>query len=140
VEGGSIWLCHVSSGCRQWPGLMSPPQGYRLTALYETPEGDLAVLHHNFDPLTRESRVLLSVLRLGSNPRAISTIKAQLRLAPPMTVDNFEGVAASPSPEGGLRFYLIVDDNFSKAQRTLLLAFDWRQPGHKTPAGGARHS
>ena len=136
VEAGSIWLCHVASGCKSWPGLMSPPQGYRLTALYETPAGDLAVLHHNYDPLTHRSRVLLSILALPRGPRDIAAIKAQLRLDPPRTVDNFEGVAATASPHGGLRFYLIVDDNFSKEQRTLLLAFDWRQPGRTTSASG----
>ncbi|HZZ33856.1 MAG TPA: hypothetical protein VFE10_17870, partial [Phenylobacterium sp.] len=26
------------------------------------------------------------------------------------------------------RFYVISDDNFSKSQRTLLLAFDWKPP------------
>jgi hypothetical protein len=55
-------------------------------------------------------------------------VEDQLELARPYTIDNFEGVAAAPSPSGGLRFYLISDDNFSKSQRTLLVAFDWR-PG-----------
>ena len=139
VEGGSIWLCHTSSGCEQWSGLMSPPPGYRLTALFETPAGDLAVLHHNYDPLNHQSRVLLSILKLPAQRRDLATVKAQLRLEPPLTVDNFEGVAATPAPHGGLRFYLIVDDNFSKKdQRTLLLAFDWRRDGREPPAGGDR--
>jgi len=136
VEAGSIWLCHAASGCRQWPGLMSPPPGYRLTALYETPGGDLIVLHHNYDPLSRVSRVLVSILALPGNPRAIAQIKDQLLLQPPMTVDNFEGVAALPRPGGGLRLYLISDDNFSDRQRTLLLAFDWSPAGGKKPEGG----
>ena len=29
-------------------------------------------------------------------------------------------------PNGDVRFYLIVDDNFSDKQRSLLLAFDWK--------------
>lgn len=137
VEGGSIWLCYVSSGCLQWSGLMSPPPGYRLTALFETPTGDLAVLHHNYDPLTHQSRVLLSILKLPANRRDIAPIRAQLRLEPPLTVDNFEGVAAVPAPRGGMRFYLIVDDNFSKKdQRTLLLAFDWLKGDGKPSSGG----
>ena len=28
--------------------------------------------------------------------------------------------------DGGVRFYLLSDDNGSSSQRTLLLAFDWR--------------
>ena len=59
--------------------------------------------------------------------RAAATV-AEMRLAPPMTVDNFEGVAAVPRPDGSYRFYLISDDNGRDTQRTLLLAFDWRPP------------
>ena len=49
----------------------------------------------------------------------------RLELSRPLTVDNFEGVAAVPI-RGGLRFYLLSDDNFQRIQRTLLVAFDWR--------------
>jgi hypothetical protein len=47
-------------------------------------------------------------------------------LAAPMTVDNCEGLAAVLRPDGGVRFYLLSDDNALASQRTLLLAFDWR--------------
>ncbi|HXI02836.1 MAG TPA: hypothetical protein VNI57_06620 [Candidatus Saccharimonadales bacterium] len=50
---------------------------------------------------------------------------AGLDLARPLTVGNFEGIAALPGKSGRLRFYLISDDNASSRQRTLLLAFDW---------------
>jgi hypothetical protein len=50
----------------------------------------------------------------------------ELALAAPLTVDNYEGVAALPRPDGSVRFYVISDDNFSRLPRTLLLAFDWR--------------
>ena len=56
----------------------------------------------------------------------------ELKLAAPLAVDNLEGVAALPQPDGSIRFYLISDDNFSRLQRPLLLAFDWRpQQGRK---------
>jgi hypothetical protein len=47
-------------------------------------------------------------------------------LAPPLTVDNFEGMTAVIDAAGKTRFYLVSDDNASSSQRTLLLAFDWR--------------
>jgi hypothetical protein len=50
-------------------------------------------------------------------------------MAPPMTVDNFEGLAAVPRTDGSVRFYLLSDDNGLAHQRTLLLAFDWRPSG-----------
>lgn len=54
-----------------------------------------------------------------------STLVAQMEMARPETIDNFEalGVAAH---NGAVRFYLVSDDNGSPTQRTLVLAFDWR--------------
>ena len=124
IEGGSIWLCRLQVDCRQWAGLPSPPLGYRLTALGETPGGDFVVVHHGYNPLTESSRVLVSILALPKDPDGRPKLKAQLKLDPPFAVDNFEGVAAVTSPTGGLRLYLISDDNFSPRQRTLLFAFD----------------
>ncbi len=129
IEGGSIWLCRLTTTCQQWTGLPSPPLGYRLTALSETPSGDLVILHHSFNPFTQTSHLLASIVAIPRTPRTIAHVKAQLELQPPLTVDNFEGVAAKRSPQGGLRLYLISDDNFSNRQRTLLLAFDWTGPG-----------
>jgi hypothetical protein len=57
----------------------------------------------------------------------------ELRFAPPLTTDNYEGIAALPRPDGSVRFYLISDDNFSRLQRTLLLAFDWSPPQGRAP-------
>ena len=44
----------------------------------------------------------------------------------PATVDNFEGIAAVRRPDGGVRLYILSDDNFNPDQRMLLLAFDVR--------------
>lgn len=41
--------------------------------------------------------------------------------------ENYEGLAAEPGATGGTtRLWLISDDNFSRFQRTLLAALDWR--------------
>jgi hypothetical protein len=53
-------------------------------------------------------------------------VAGQLELAKPLTVDNFEGLAAVRRPGGATRFYLLSDDNASAGQRTLLLAFEWQ--------------
>lgn len=50
-------------------------------------------------------------------PRHLAT------LASPLTVDNFEGVAARRGPRGETLIYLVSDDNFSRAQRTYLMMF-----------------
>ena len=50
----------------------------------------------------------------------------EMTMAPPLTVDNFEGIAVVPRATGGIRLYLVSDDNGSATQRTYLLAFDWQ--------------
>ena len=69
--------------------------------------------------VVRGSRISLQIFR--SN-----TLVARMDVAAPLTVDNFEGVAAVPRTDGGVRFYLLSDDNGDASQRTLLLAFDWQ--------------
>jgi hypothetical protein len=50
----------------------------------------------------------------------------ELVLKDPLTRDNFEGVAlVAGAAAGALRIYLLSDNNYSEAQRTYLLAFDW---------------
>ncbi|HUT47992.1 MAG TPA: esterase-like activity of phytase family protein [Alphaproteobacteria bacterium] len=44
-------------------------------------------------------------------------------LAGPMTVDNFEGIAARRGPKGETLIYIVSDDNFRAGQRTLLMMF-----------------
>jgi hypothetical protein len=43
-----------------------------------------------------------------------------------VTIDNFEGLAVSPLPDGGARLFVVSDDNFSARQRTLLMVYDLR--------------
>jgi hypothetical protein len=139
IEGGSIWLCHLASACQQTPGQFPPPFGYRLPALFEMDDGDLVVEHHHWDPLTG-NHLTIDVI---DNPATNKTpkLKAELKLGPPLTLDNIEGVAVVERPGGVHRFYLISDDNFKASQRTLLMAFDWTPPAPKPatkPAGAAR--
>ena len=54
----------------------------------------------------------------GSSRRGLFT------LAPPMNVDNFEGITAETLADGTHRIWIVSDDNFSDRQRTLLFAFD----------------
>ena len=49
------------------------------------------------------------------------------RLLPPLSLDNFEGVAVRPGPAGETLVYLIADDNYLPIQRTLLLQFVLRE-------------
>jgi hypothetical protein len=114
---GATWSCQVNSTCRQGP-TVDMPEGFGLVAMRRLPGSRSVYLLRAYD-VARGSRVLLQIVASGK-------VAAQLDLAPPLTVDNYEGVAAVPGSDGGFRFYLVSDDNASASQRTLLLAFDWR--------------
>jgi len=114
---GQTWHCRMSTACV--PGLTVPrPPGASLVAMGKLPAGRTAYLFRGFDG---QAHIVLRLLREG-------VIDAELDLAPPLTVDNIEGMGAVVRPGGTIRFYLLSDDNASPEQRTLLLAFDWRPP------------
>ena len=118
-ESGDTWNCRVSAPCVKGPAIRKSPD-FGLVAITRLPDLRTAVMLRAWDPL-RGSRITLRILK-GE------TVVDELSLARPMTVDNFEGLAAVPLSNGGLRFYILSDDNASPGQRTLLLAFDWRAP------------
>ncbi len=115
-ESGQTWECRVSSPCVAGPRIEKPAD-FGLVSMRRLPDDMTAVLLRAYDPV-RRSRIILTILRGTS-------VVARMDLAIPLTVDNFEGLAWTPRPDGGYRFYLIADDNSGSTQRTLLLAFDW---------------
>jgi hypothetical protein len=122
-EGGTIWLCRLSAACTDTDFGAFVPPGFGLTAL--SPYGNdagFAMLTRAYDPL-RGVHVSVKLIATGPpGPRMLD----EMTMAPPLTVDNFEGLSVVPGPDGSLRLYLISDDNGSADQRTYLLAFDWR--------------
>lgn len=115
---GQTWICRLSAGCRD-SFLVAKSEEFGLTAVAPLPGGRRAYLLRAFSVL-QGVRVILRITAPDG-----ATVD-ELKLAAPLTVDNFEGLAAVPRRDGSIRFYLISDDNFSKLQRTLLVAFDWR--------------
>ena len=124
IQPGGIWFCRLNLSCEEKTGLPAPPAGYRLSSLTSGPRGELIILHHSYSPATG-SRIIVTVVR---DPLGARRVAGRLALAPPMTVDNFEGVAVVAKSNRDWRIYLLSDDNFSASQRTLLLAFDWTPP------------
>jgi hypothetical protein len=118
-DTGNTWLCRVSSTCIR-DQTVSKPRDFGLVSMTRLTGGMTAYLLRAYDS-TRLNRIILKILR-GT------TVVSQMDLAPPLTVDNFEGVASVMNADGSRRFYLISDDNNRPSQRTLLLAFDWRPP------------
>jgi hypothetical protein len=96
---------------------------FRPTDLAALPNGDVLLLQRRFT-LTggvgaRLSRIPAARIKAGG--QLIDQELAQL--VPPLSVDNFEGLAVHPDPAGGWLIYLLSDDNFNPLQRTLLLQF-----------------
>ena len=120
-EGGTIWLCRLSGSCSETRLGTFVPAGMNLTALAAYGEdGAFAMLSRAYEPRTG---VRISV-RLIANSAAGARLLDEMTMAPPLNVDNFEGIAAVPRPDGGIRLYLVSDDNGSGTQRTYLFAFD----------------
>ena len=122
---GQTWICRLSSGCTD-SALVAKTDEYGLTAVTPLPGGGRAYLLRAFSVL-QGVRITLRIT--GADGATLD----ELKLAAPLAVDNLEGIASLPQPDGSIRFYLISDDNFSKLQRTLLLAFDWRPHQGRKP-------
>lgn len=126
-EDGRLWLCHVSEPCREAPPRQLPGDGFGLAGMASYGKRAVALLYRAYDA---KQGVRVS-LRLIDDPMSPDgRVVDELTIAAPLTRDNFEGVAAVPSPDGTvIRFYLIADDNSSDIQHTYLQAFDWKRLG-----------
>jgi len=97
--------------------------GFEATGLALLPDGDLLLLERRYTnlsgPAARLSVLPQSAIRPGA--RLTGREIAVLRL--PLSVDNFEAVAARRATDGGTLVYLLSDDNRNALQRTLLLQF-----------------
>lgn len=99
------------------------PAGYRPTDAVRLDDRHILVLHRHFTPADGVSAIVSMLDFSAIKPGATVEGREVARLAPPLTVDNMEGIAVRH--DGARTFvYLISDDNQSKAQRTLLLKFE----------------
>jgi hypothetical protein len=123
-EGGTIWLCGLAAACKETAfGALVPP-GLGLTALAAYGEdGGFAMLGRAYDP---RHGVRISVRLIGTSGASEARVVDEMTMAAPLTVDNFEGIAVVPRATGGIRLYIVSDDNASASQRTYLLGFDWQ--------------
>lgn len=102
---------------------------HRPTGATRLPNGDILLIERRFTELGGLSLRLarLSAGQLQSAPDISGKIlegEELARLRPPLTIDNFEGIAALTGPKGETLVALLSDDNFSPLQRTLLLLFE----------------
>ncbi len=121
-EAGGVWDCAAArcTGVSTPPQTPIPDSEYRITGLDRDPSGAgwFVVQRLYRAPIDMRARV-----RRMAPDGTLGPVLIELKL--PGTTDNFEGIAAE-TRNGRTRLYILSDDNFNPAQRTLMLAFDLR--------------
>ncbi|WP_165611308.1 esterase-like activity of phytase family protein [Sphingomonas jatrophae] len=98
------------------------PRGCVPSDAAALPDGRLLVLNRCFT-LRHGFSAVLERVDLNQGRRSDLLVGEEIaRFARPITLDNLEAVAVEAVP-GGARLWIASDDNFSIAQRTLLLEF-----------------
>jgi len=102
---------------------------HRPTGATLLPNGDVLLVERRFTALgglsLRLARLPAADLEPTSDLAGKILIGEELaRLEAPLTLDNFEGIAAWQGAKGETLVALLSDDNFSPLQRTLLLVFE----------------
>ncbi|MEM9554675.1 MAG: esterase-like activity of phytase family protein [Acidobacteriota bacterium] len=120
---------------RGWVGDPRSAEGWRALRIAATgpleatgvallPWRDVLLLERYFDPIDERVHVRLSTLAvdalIAASPDELVPTREVLRFPDALPVDNFEAVAVLPV-DGGVTVLVLADDNFSPAQRTLLL-------------------
>lgn len=96
---------------------------YQPTALATPPGGDVLALERRYTVADGPSARLLRITGAAIFPGATLAGVELARLAKPLTVDNFEGLAVGRDASGRVIVTIISDNNFNPLQRTLLLRF-----------------
>ncbi len=106
------------------------PEGYSPVDAAQLPDGRVVILLRGFElglpPRFTGKLVVADPARI--EPGGEWPWLPVADLAPPLPMDNYEGMAIEPDGEGAVVLWLISDDNAMRFQRTLLLKFRWR-PG-----------
>lgn len=108
-------------GMEPAPLRVEPPENMRAIGAVPTDadrasDGTLFVLFRSYAPSRGN---VAGIVALGADDfvRDIATLR------PPLSVDNFEGLAVREEA-GKTYLYIVSDDNFSSGQRTLLMKFE----------------
>jgi hypothetical protein len=105
--------------------LLKRSDGFDVTDLDFLPNGDLIILERYFTPIRGVAMRLRRIRTQDITPGATVDGEILLTADKAFHVDNMEGLSIHRRTDGEVVFTLISDDNFSMAQRTLLLQFRW---------------
>ena len=130
-EDGGLWWCEPEA-CTLHDDLSDQRPGdtdLRLTSLTQTMPGERWRYELRRAYIAASNTNIISIAHREAAPcpdRCIRGGEIPTTFTAPATVDNFEGIAAVRRPDGGVRLYILSDDNFNPNQRMLLMAFDVR--------------
>jgi hypothetical protein len=112
---------------KHWADLTLAPTGaFRPTDLTILPTSDVLLLERSVS-LFGGFAARLSVIPAATIAPGARLAGQELAvIKSPLPVDNFEAAAARVAPDGSVLIYLLSDNNFNEAERTLLLQFRWR--------------
>jgi hypothetical protein len=123
TSGGGALAAWVGRGGVWEPfGYVRKP-GMRVSDAALLPGGDLLVLEHRYSAQTGSVVRFVRVARNAIVPRRRVEGRELALLEPPLTTENFEGVAIRRGDKRETLIYVISDDNFNPLQRTLLFLF-----------------
>ena len=114
------WL--VEEG-RSRPVTYAATGDFQPTDFALLPSGDVLALERAFSPLAGASARLQIIARQSLRPGGYLKGREIARIKPPLTTDNFKGLAVTEDDEGSILIYVVSDDNYSALQRTLLFLF-----------------
>jgi len=98
--------------------------GFKPTGASRLPDSDdVLVIERRVSTFSGFHVRLVRIAAADIQPGARLRGEELARWGAPLTVDNFEGLAARRGADGEILIYLLSDDNFSLFQRTLLLMF-----------------
>ena len=100
-----------------------PPADFSPTDAALLDDERLIILNRAFSPLTGVAMALVEVPLAEIKEGATVQGREIVRLRPPASIDNMEGIDIRRE-DGRVFVYLVSDDNFNAAQRTLLLKFE----------------
>lgn len=123
----------VEQGVRYTSFGYRAPKGYRPTDATVLPDGRLLILNRRiaFPQGFSAKLAVLDPTEIQSGE--VATPKVIARIAPPLLVDNMEGLSVTQE-NGRLIVWMASDNNFTALQRTILMKFALSLPNKKPEA------
>ncbi len=133
----TVWLVAPDGSRTERLSLRPVADGFAPSDAALLPDGDVLVLERRYRLLEGPSAAIVRIRRRDIRSGAVLHGEELARLAPPVTLDNYEALDVVAGPDGRIRLHLMSDDNHRRTQRTLLMVFALEPPEtpHDDPVG-----